>query len=65
MTSSQATEPDIVLTLRPQPVEGVWPVAVRLRLLLKRALRDYKLKCIHLADARTSDDPQEETHPAP
>jgi hypothetical protein len=56
-------EPDIVLTLRPLPVEGRWPVAVRVRVLLKIALRRFWLKCVRLSEPKTDDGPQEENRP--
>jgi hypothetical protein len=55
--------PDIVLSLRPLPVEGRWPAAVRFRALLKITLRRFRLKCVRLSEPRTNNGPQEETRP--
>jgi hypothetical protein len=40
-------EPDVLLRLRPQAIQG-WPVAVRLRLLLKALLRTYGFRNVGL-----------------
>jgi hypothetical protein len=46
-------DPDIGLVFRPLPdPEGV-PVAVRVRRLLKYALRALRLKCVRLGEARS------------
>ena len=56
---------DVTFTMRALPVEGCWSVHVRLRLLLKIALRCFKLKCIeikyHDQLSRTDNGPPQET----
>jgi hypothetical protein len=51
--------------MRAQPREGRWPVAVRLRLFLKVALRAFRLRRVdivsHDKPARSDEGPQEET----
>jgi hypothetical protein len=53
-------EPDVFLRLRPQRIEG-WPVAVRLKLLLKAALRGYGFRNVSL----TFEQPPPGTHQMP
>jgi len=45
---SQLERGDFVITLRPEPGEWDSPPIVRLRLLLKRALRVFRLRCVRL-----------------
>jgi hypothetical protein len=51
-------EPDVVIVLRPQ--SGREPTAVRLRRLLKFALRTLGLKCISVEDVRRPTDGKQE-----
>jgi hypothetical protein len=42
------SKPQIILTLEALPVEGV-PLAIRVRSILKRLLRDYRFRCTSVA----------------
>jgi hypothetical protein len=44
-------DPGVRLTFRPLPDPGGPPVAVRVRLLLKYALRAVRLRCVKVEDA--------------
>lgn len=59
--TDRPAEPDIHLTLRPLP--DTVPVAVRLRHVLKRLLRDHRFRCIRIDWHKAPEDAQEGEQP--
>jgi hypothetical protein len=49
--------------MRALPVEGRWPATVRVRALLKIALRRFRLQCVRLSEPRTTTARRKKTAP--